>query len=32
MLDGKKNINVKFKALPQSTAGAVYYVRLVRKK
>jgi uncharacterized protein len=32
MLKGKKNIRVKFKALPESTAGAVYYVRLVRKK
>jgi hypothetical protein len=32
MLNDKKNITVKFKALPQSTAGAVYYVRLVRRK
>lgn len=32
MLKGKENIRVKFQALPNSTAGAVYYVRLVREK
>jgi hypothetical protein len=31
MLNGKENIRVKFQALPESTAGAVYYIRLVRK-
>lgn len=31
MLKGKANIVVKFQSLPGSTAGAVYYVRLVRK-
>jgi hypothetical protein len=32
MTHGKKNVRVKFQALPQSTAGAVYYVRLLRKE
>ncbi|MFC5283018.1 beta-L-arabinofuranosidase domain-containing protein [Pedobacter alpinus] len=32
MLKGKKSIRVKFKALPDSTAGAVYYVRLLTNK
>lgn len=32
MLQGKKQIRVKFQALPQNTAGAVYYLRLLRKK
>lgn len=31
MLKGKQNIRVKFQSLPGSTAGAVYYVRLLRK-
>jgi hypothetical protein len=32
MVEGKEHIRVKFQALPYSTAGGVYYVRLVRKK
>ncbi len=32
MLTGKKEITVKFQAVPKNTAGAVYYVRLVREK
>jgi hypothetical protein len=32
MVTGKKDITIKFQALPKSTAGAVYYVRLVRDK
>jgi hypothetical protein len=32
LLIGKKDIIVKFQAQPKSTAGAVYYLRLVRKK
>ena len=32
MLEGKKSIRVKFKALPNSTAGAVYYIRLIRQQ
>ncbi len=32
MVKDKKQIRVKFQALPESTAGAVYYVRLVRNK
>ncbi len=32
MVKGKDHIRVKFQALPGSTAGAVYGVRLVRKK
>jgi len=32
LIKGKKNVRVKFKALPGSTAGAVYYIRLVRNK
>ena len=31
MLKGKENIKVKFQPLPGNTAGAVYYIRLVRK-
>jgi hypothetical protein len=31
MLKGKNNVRVKFQALPGNTAGAVYYLRLVRK-
>jgi uncharacterized protein len=31
MLKGKDHVRVKFQALPGNTAGAVYYVRLVRK-
>lgn len=30
MVKGKKNIRVKFQALPGNTAGAVYYIRLIR--
>lgn len=32
MLKGKQNIKIKFQALPQNTAGAVYYIRLLRKQ
>lgn len=32
MLQGKTQIRVKFQALPQNTAGAVYYLRLLKKK
>ena len=32
MVKDKKQIRVKFQALPGNTAGAVYYIRLVRKK
>ena len=32
MVKGKENIRVKFQALAGNTAGAVYYIRLVRKK
>jgi hypothetical protein len=32
MLAGKKNIRVKFEAVPNNTAGAVYYVRLLDRK
>ena len=31
VLKGKKTIRVKFQALPEHTAGAVYDVRLVKK-
>ena len=31
MLTGKENIRVKFQAVKGNTAGAVYYIRLVRK-
>ncbi len=31
MIEGKKQVRVKFQALKGNTAGAVYYVRLVRK-
>lgn len=30
MIQGKDKIRVKFQALPRNTAGAVYYIRLVR--
>ncbi len=30
MVEGKENIRVKFHALPGSTAGGVYYIRLVK--
>lgn len=32
MLQGKQHIRIKFQALPQNTAGAVYYIRLLRKQ
>ncbi|MES2775651.1 MAG: beta-L-arabinofuranosidase domain-containing protein [Bacteroidota bacterium] len=32
MIKGKTNVRIKFQALPGNTAGAVYYLRLVRKK
>jgi len=32
MVKGKENIRVKFQALMENTAGAVYYIRLARKK
>ena len=32
MVKDKKQIRVKFQALPGNTAGAVYYIRLVRSK
>gem|GEM_PF-104094 len=32
MIKGKKMVRVKFQALPGNTAGAVYYLRLVRAK
>ena len=31
MVTGKPHVRVKFQALPESTAGAVYYIRLIRK-
>ena len=31
MVTGKTHVRVKFQALPESTAGAVYYIRLIRK-
>jgi uncharacterized protein len=31
MLKGKNHVRIKFQALPGSTAGAVYYIRLIRK-
>jgi hypothetical protein len=31
MINGKESVRVKFQALPGNTAGAVYYIRLVRK-
>jgi uncharacterized protein len=31
MLKGKDHVRVKFQALPGNTAGAVYYLRIVRK-
>ena len=32
MLKGKTHVRVKFQSLPENTAGAVYYIRLVRAK
>ncbi len=32
LLNGKTHVRVKFQSLPESTAGAVYYLRLIRKK
>jgi DUF1680 family protein len=32
MVKGKDSVRVKFEALPENTAGAVYYIRLVKKK
>lgn len=32
MLKGKDHIRLKFQSLPDNTAGAVYYIRLVSKK
>ena len=32
MVQGKSHIRVKFRALPGSTAGAVYYIRLLKKQ
>ncbi|GAB1451184.1 glycoside hydrolase family 127 protein [Draconibacterium sp.] len=32
MVKGKSNVRVKFQALPGNSAGAVYYIRLVREK
>jgi len=32
MVKGKAHVRVKFQSLPESTAGAVYYLRLIRKK
>jgi DUF1680 family protein len=31
VIKGKTHVRVKFQALPESTAGAVYHVRLIRK-
>lgn len=31
MLEGKNHIRVKFQSIPGNTAGAVYFIRLVRK-
>jgi hypothetical protein len=30
LVQGKSHIRIKFQALPRNTAGAVYYVRLLR--
>lgn len=30
MVKGKKNIRIKFQALPGNTAGAIYYIRLLK--
>ncbi|MDZ7723888.1 MAG: glycoside hydrolase family 127 protein [candidate division KSB1 bacterium] len=32
MIEGKNNIRVKFKALAESTAGAVYFIRLLKSE
>ncbi len=32
MIQGKNHIRVKFQALPGNTAGAVYFIRIVRRK
>lgn len=31
MVEGKSSVKVKFQSLPDNTAGAIFYVRLVRK-
>jgi hypothetical protein len=31
MIKGKSNVRIKFQGLPGNTAGAVYYVRLLKK-
>ena len=31
MIKGKSNVRIKFQGLPGSTAGAVYYIRLIRE-
>jgi len=32
MVKDKKNIRIRFQALPGNTAGAVYFIRLIRRK
>ncbi len=32
MIRGKNKVMVKFQALPENTAGAIYYIRLAVKK
>ena len=32
MIQGKKSVRIKFQSLPQNTAGAVYYMRLLKKE
>jgi hypothetical protein len=32
MIKGKESVRVKFQPLQGNTAGAVYYIRLARKK
>ena len=32
MMKGKEHVRIKFQALPGNSAGAVYYIRLVRTK
>ena len=31
LVEGKDSVRVKFQALPDNTAGAVYYIRLLRQ-
>ena len=31
MINGKENVRLKFQAAPHSTAGAVYFIRLVEQ-